>query len=754
MLGTEFSRLAQQDMALFSVNQRRYRWSEIFAAGLGIMPFAQQGHDRSHDVTVLMPLLFAALQIRAYGQTKSTPKSDLSSLPLNRLFALAERIREHPKQFLTASVEEAWSNINELCFDIWGRTAIEEMVVDYELEEDFFQQLLRNGVVSETVTTCFADYHLLRGKLLKLLIQTPGVVLDPALFASELLPKLRPLAIWCRADGIDGRPPEGFRLIHGYYDDPASPQTGWWWASLRDYSDRQNPAAITFEHRSDWATLASHFSPTAKLMMNGRAHRTMIGPDIFSAEQRLRAAGLTVNLDPARAFPREDPVLQMHAYYLLHASQTATCDLCRKKIERPEGRLLPAWLFRHNAGIMHLAIAALSPTEDETDASTRRFWRDWSPWVSCDMCFETMLGYEAFKVAFEATCLRSDDNVKVGGSPRPAQETRHPGLQTVCFDRRSSPDPFLLRDRKFFERFFHQHHPFRVRARNQTHWPVRSEHQAFCSKRLQDDVEIGLNLLRRPGRPVCFSDYPRNLAVHVWPFGKLLYVLSPRRHVPCPDPRFRDVIQHKHLVRVPVYKLDRLGQMLFENQDVVCQAECPQLSNARIEIISQHVIRVRLILQYVPQAAQLRITRQPLDRISNMQVSQRSPAHHTANEVPFVRQSEQPFCFPGAARLNGNGSANARARNLFCQMFRQKIAPDPAHAFVNPAVLCRIVFPKMLVRIDSHKALARFQFRPCWRNPNGQDVSRKNVAAQKRDLHHLAMLGRLTLILIEHKITQ
>lgn len=405
LLGAEFSRIAQRDMSLFSVNKQRYRWSEYFAAGLGILPVTQLGQDYFHNVSMLIPLLFAALQIRAYGQIKSTPKSELSSLPLNRLFALSERIRKHPKQFLSSSIEDAWNKVNEFCFDIWGRTAIEEMQFDFQFEEAFVQEVIANEVVSETVKTCLSEFHSLRGKLLKLMIEEPTLILDPALFASGLLPSLRPLTIWCRADGIKGRPSEGFRLIHGYYDNPQDLGAGWWWASLREYEIAQDSLAVGFDRAYEWGGLTSHFSPTAKLMMNGRAHRTMIGPEIFSAEQRLRAAGLTINLDSARAFPREDPVLQMHAYYLLHASQTAVCDLCRKQIKKPEGRLLPPWLFRHNIDMGELATAALSPTREATDASRRRFWQDWSPWVSCDSCFQTMLQYEAFKVAFEATCL-------------------------------------------------------------------------------------------------------------------------------------------------------------------------------------------------------------------------------------------------------------------------------------------------------------------------------------------------------------
>jgi hypothetical protein len=403
LLGTDASFSAQGDMALFSANQRRYRWIVEFAAGLGILPHRASQGVWMQDVSFVMPLLYAALQIRAYGQTKTVPKSEYSSLPSQRLYALAMHIRQRGSEFRPAGVEESWDQVNTMCREIWGRTALEEMKHNLVMEEQLLQDLQGTDSAPDEVKACFADYHRLRALLIEMLEQSPSSVLDPVFFARNTLPRLQPYVIACRPDGVLGKVPSTLELIHGFYDGAQQNDNGWWWAASPTHLPASDENIIRLECRNEWLSLTSHLAPIAKLMMNGRAHRTMIGPELLSAEMRLRHTGFQIGLDPALAFPREDPTAQMESYYILRESDTAVCDCCRKTIRKPEGRFLSPWLFRHNTAIGNLAITALTPEDGNEDAGRRRFWRDWSPWVCCDECFSAMIGNPGFKAGFEAT---------------------------------------------------------------------------------------------------------------------------------------------------------------------------------------------------------------------------------------------------------------------------------------------------------------------------------------------------------------
>ena len=50
---------------------------------------------------------------------------------------------------------------------------------------------------------------------------------------------------------------------------------------------------------------------------------------------------------------------------------------------------------------------------------------------------------------------------------------------------------------------------------------------------------------------------------------------------------------------MPVHKFDGLRQMTFENQNVIGKVELFQQRNATIEIFTQHVEIIRLVMQYM-----------------------------------------------------------------------------------------------------------------------------------------------------------
>jgi len=280
---------------------------------------------------------------------------------------------------------------------------LEEIREDYAREALFLEQLNESEFTPSQAKSCFADYHRLRGRLIQTLSDTPQLIFDPASFASDLLPQLQPIPILFNAGGRDGNVPEGFDLVHGYYDNDQDHSTGWWWANSPKTWPVKTEPSVALSEREDWLTIARDLAPMAKMMLNGRAHRTMIGPELLSFEERLSAIGIELRVDAQFAYPREDPIDQMATYYILSGKSSLICDFCRREIKKPEGRFLQPWFFRHSDILGQVAIAALTPPGASEDVGQRKFWKDWTAWACCNSCFESLSQDSAFQAACDAT---------------------------------------------------------------------------------------------------------------------------------------------------------------------------------------------------------------------------------------------------------------------------------------------------------------------------------------------------------------
>src|SRR4051812_38913977 len=70
------------------------------------------------------------------------------------------------------------------------------------------------------------------------------------------------------------------------------------------------------------------------------------------------------------------------------------------------------------------------------------------------------------------------------------------------------------------------------------------------------------------------------------------------------DPRLRDVVHDKNLIGMTVYKLGGLGEMSIKNQNVIREFEILEQGNSVVEIVSQHVIVIGLVVQHMPYTLQ------------------------------------------------------------------------------------------------------------------------------------------------------
>lgn len=405
LLGNELALTAQKDIVLIGQDQIKYRWLEYLAKRLGVLPVYKTADGQFVDLSFVLPLVYACLQIRSYGQTSSVPKSRRSSIPSTRLFELASHLSDmkHKLHFGELQISESWDLVNKLCRAIWGRSASEEIAEDYSREEELLETWKSNDNLSKVVINAFADYHALRGTLLKRFFDSPDLVLDTTIFARDLLPKLQPLPIIVNSSGVYGDVPDDLTMIHGFYDDKKDRASGWWWAAYpHEWLDTSGDS-ITPKAVADWLNVASNMAPFAKLMLHGRAHRTVIGPELLSFEKRQAATGVTIECVAPFMYPKENPQEQMAVYYLLCGDRQVICDMCSRPMTKPDGRFLQAWLFRHNLSVVELIVGGFMQSGDDENAAQRRFMKDWSYWTCCDLCFSKLSGLPEFRRACDAT---------------------------------------------------------------------------------------------------------------------------------------------------------------------------------------------------------------------------------------------------------------------------------------------------------------------------------------------------------------
>jgi len=404
ILGLELAQEAHKDLLRFgAAGQVRYRWMEQIGSHMGIYPVFEQNGGYIGDASFILPLILASLQIRAYGQTRNVPQSRFSAAASTRLFTMLEVVKGLRLKFGELSFEDSWELVNKLCAKLWGRSAIEEMEEDYRQEEEFLAQLSTAEMCPTEVRSAYAEYHSLRGSLIELLKCSPGSILDPSSFTANVLPSLHPTVILFSANGTLGDAPKDYEVIQGYQDDDPAHQCKWWWAITPTTNPFVHAESLAFKDSKGWSVIASMIGPLTKLALNGRAHRTTIGAEFYAVEQRLTLRGINIEVDAYYRYPREDPREQMEIFYLLAGRRIVNCDLCSRKMNRPDGRLLQHWLFWHNDVTHWIAVKGFTPDGASLEVGKEHFLRDWSPWTCCDACFDALSEIPDFRAACDAT---------------------------------------------------------------------------------------------------------------------------------------------------------------------------------------------------------------------------------------------------------------------------------------------------------------------------------------------------------------
>ena len=324
----------------------------------------------------LVPLFFASLCTRHWGQSQVSTEYGGMGFPAGRLAALARNLgpkwrRNWPDW------SEAWSQVNDVCESIWGRSAISELEEDVRRFGEFVDELTTLLGEEAVPARWAADLYKLRVALLRLLHETPQVLLHVEQ-AATLTGLLNVPLIAAAPHGEDYPLPNRYERLCGFTPPGEPPSSGWWWAAAGRYDESSE--GLGFTDFDAWATIAADYAPMAKLFLQGRRHRIMLGPELLSAEERLRAGGTNLRFNPAFEVPGESNALAV--FWHFRELDSVICDFCRSEVERPAGAIISEWAFRVSPELAQLAIDGYGGG----DSGFQRFVRDWSAWFACPAC--------------------------------------------------------------------------------------------------------------------------------------------------------------------------------------------------------------------------------------------------------------------------------------------------------------------------------------------------------------------------------
>jgi hypothetical protein len=236
----------------------------------------------------------------------------------------------------------------------------------------------------------YIDFHSLRRCFFSILKDDPAKILGDLDYSLDLNTKLQPFIVVAASSGELGVPPPDYERLLGYVDPELPDKNGtWWWAALaKNWPQHTNTEIYCLRDRKAWTSIISDAAPFAKLIIDGRNIRTMLGPEIISAEKRVSYRFRTkVLVDPHFAFPR----LKITAanWYFLTGRDQYRCDLTWETVKRPEGVVVDAWALRLWPQLVNHLLGRIA----DKDSLMRSFQRDWSP----------LLLSEEFRELFEET---------------------------------------------------------------------------------------------------------------------------------------------------------------------------------------------------------------------------------------------------------------------------------------------------------------------------------------------------------------
>lgn len=356
---------------------RLYGWfAPLFDAfGLGAKSFPYRGAKGLFvDATLVIPVLFAALSGRFWGDRSA---GVMGMMPLPRLHALLQDLATNTRLDDASDVPRVWAIVNDASKRIWGRTVLEELAVDIERDGAWLEQVAKETDCSPWLYEQLDTLLRRRTDLFRLLVEEPELVLDAREYHSRLAPRLAPRVVRSWARGYIGVAPPGWRPL--WQRAGSYPQFALCWANHRIASARGDALQLS-SSCEQWERLARFEAPLSKLALKGRRHRMMLPLELEGVES---AVPMRVAIDPLFYAPEPEH----NAAELFHAIGIVEqpCDRCRTIVGAEGATVAPAWWIRSQSSVHTWLNVYCS-----SDAVDALMLADWSEWILCASCLESL----------------------------------------------------------------------------------------------------------------------------------------------------------------------------------------------------------------------------------------------------------------------------------------------------------------------------------------------------------------------------
>jgi len=93
------------------------------------------------------------------------------------------------------------------------------------------------------------------------------------------------------------------------------------------------------------------------------------------------------------------------------------------------------------------------------------------------------------------------------------------------------------------------------------------------------------------------------------------------------------MVKDEDLIRMSIYELNRLGKMFLKDQDVVSEIELLQCRYAAIEVIAQHELIIRFVMNRVTYRFHFGESGNAFEFCYNRGACERRPTHDSADQV-------------------------------------------------------------------------------------------------------------------------
>lgn len=385
-----------QDFSDFVYDRRQFqdKYSAFVTMGVsaGLIPVrhleALEGRSddvthRAHlDLALVECAIFASLQSEYSSSHQSLmPGQIATSYPAERFAALAFHLAQEHKDLCEdtdgLNWRECWDVVDASCETIFGMRIHEQIEKDIEHSEKHLE-LLRASE-DETLIEFSEDYLNLRRSSLDKLIKSPASIASTEYFAVTCGKEVSPTTVIVSSRGEFGDPPDHHTRLMAYdtTDELDAPWRKWWWAASINYrSESVAGGCLAISREKNIHKLIDSYAPTAKLLLNGRKVRTLIGPEVLFAEQRaVTHLGVKFGYYPGFGFPPDEIPEDVLRFITL--SDDLICDYSNYVIPKGEATILTPWALRRYPDLARFTIEHLGGT----DIAYHTFVKDWTHWA-------------------------------------------------------------------------------------------------------------------------------------------------------------------------------------------------------------------------------------------------------------------------------------------------------------------------------------------------------------------------------------